>query len=213
MLRRRKLKIADFVSKSYNKGVMEALGDFCSIMCPNPVLPKEPVYGGNNWYYAYGNSSYDEIIADCKLQARLAEGLSNRPFMVIDDGWQINSCSGPWLPNDKYGDMKKVADEFRKADVRPGIWVRFLCDERDEITPDMRINRRRGNKDYLDPSSPAVLSLIEEDIHRIVDTWGFELIKHDYSAIDFFVHGAFRETLSMPAEIYSYRGSYKRRGL
>lgn len=59
-------------------------------LCPEVMrrLPKAPVYGGNNWYYAYGSSSSEEILGDAQRIAELTEGLPNRPFMVIDDGWQ-----------------------------------------------------------------------------------------------------------------------------
>lgn len=40
--------------------------EFCKIMCTDPVLPKHPVYGSNNWYYAYGESSEEEILRDRK---------------------------------------------------------------------------------------------------------------------------------------------------
>ena len=94
----RKLHLATFVFKKYASGdVFSCLADYCKTLCDSPILPKERVYGGNNWYYAYGHSSYGEIISDAKVQAELAEGIENRPFEVIDDCWQINSCRGPWL--------------------------------------------------------------------------------------------------------------------
>jgi len=181
----RELLVGSFMSESYasdRDNSFEAACDFCGKMCPDPVLPTEPVYGGNNWYYAYGHSSYDEIISDASLQAKLAEGLDNPPFMVIDDGWQPNPCAGPWVANEKYGDMKKVADEFKKMGVRPGIWVRFLRDETDAIPAEWRFENRK----YLDPSLPEVIAHIKETVRRIVFDWGYELIKHDFSFYDIF---------------------------
>ncbi len=187
---KRELLVASFVSREYlcaeaacgGDNSFEAACEFCKLLSPNPLLPKEPIYGGNNWYYAYGNSSYEEIISDAALQARLAEGLSNRPFMVIDDGWQPNSCAGPWVANEKYRDMKKVADEFKKMGVRPGIWIRPLRDERDFLPSECRISYNK----MLDPSHPKVKEYLSEVVKRIVDEWGFELIKHDFSAYDCF---------------------------
>jgi len=181
----RELLVGSFMSESYasdRDNSFEAACDFCGKMCPDPVLPTEPVYGGNNWYYAYGHSSYDEIISDASLQAKLAEGLDNPPFMVIDDGWQPNPCAGPWVANEKYGDMKKVADEFKKMGVRPGIWVRFLRVETDAIPAEWRFENRK----YLDPSLPEVIAHIKETVRRIVFDWGYELIKHDFSFYDIF---------------------------
>lgn len=191
----RELEVCTVVTRRYT-GIssFEAACNFCDVMSPAPLLPEKPVYGGNNWYYAYGHSSFDEIVSDAALQAKLAEGLENRPFMVIDDGWQPNSCAGPWVANERYGDMKKVADTFKKMGVRPGIWVRFLRDERPEIPAQWRLNKRNLKEDdprflrdcYLDPSHPDVLNFIADDIHKIVFDWGYELIKHDFSSFDMF---------------------------
>ena len=181
----RKLHLATFVYKKYNTDdVYSCLSDYCKILCDNPVLPKERVYGGNNWYYAYGKSSYGEIVSDAKVQVELANGIENKPFEVIDDCWQINSCEGPWIPNEKFGDMKKLADEIKEIGARPGIWVRFLHNRDTAITDDMRI-LRGGKRQYLDPTHPAVKEYIKSDIERIKN-WGYELIKHDFTTFDLF---------------------------
>ena len=181
----RELLVASVLSESYPSDTdnsFEAACDFCGKMSPNPILPTEPVYGGNNWYYAYGNSSYDEIVSDASLQAKLTAGVENKPFMVIDDGWQPNPCAGPWVANEKYGDMKKVADAFKDMGVRPGIWVRFLRDDTDAIPKEWRFEHSR----YLDPSLPEVIAHIKETVRRIVFDWGYQLIKHDFSSYDIF---------------------------
>ena len=182
----RELLIGSFMCESYpsdRDNSFEAACDFCGKMSPDPLLPTKPVYGGNNWCYAYGKTSYEDILSDASLQAKLAEGLDNPPFMVIDAGWQQKSIAGPWFPNEKYGDMKKVADEFKKMGVRPGIWVRFLCDDTDAIPPQWRFENY-NNK--LDPSHPEVIAHIKETVRRIVFDWGYALIKHDFSANDIF---------------------------
>jgi alpha-galactosidase len=170
---------------------------FCKELCDNPLIPSQPVYGGNNWYYAYGDSSHEEILNDTELIAELSEGLPNRPFMVVDDGWQLphneNFNGGPWTGgNDKFPNMKLLADEIKHRKVRPGIWMRplltieklpFEC-----ILPDSRfINKEVRNKSelYMDPSHPDVLEIIALDMKRI-SSWGYELIKHDFSTYDIF---------------------------
>ncbi len=184
-LKGRKLHLATFVYKKYNSfDVYTCLHDYCKTLCDNPILPKERVYGGNNWYYAYGKSSFEEIVSDAKVQVKLAEGIENRPFEVIDDCWQINSCEGPWIANEKFGDMKKLADEIRKIGARPGIWVRLLHNRDSAITDDMRIFRS-GKIQYLDPTHPVVKEYIKNDIERIKG-WGYELLKHDFTTFDLF---------------------------
>ncbi len=181
----RRLCLATFVAENYADGeVFGNLRDFCGKLCENPLLPKERIYGGNNWYYAYGKSSYGEILSDARLQSELADGIENRPFQVIDDCWQKKSCCGPWLPNKKFGDMKKLADEIKQAGARPGIWVRFLRNKDRSLKRKHRI-RRKGRREYLDPTHPEVQAYIRADIQRI-KSWGYELIKHDFSTADLF---------------------------
>ncbi len=181
----RSVKLAEFVLRRYeNCNAFEALCEYCKTLCSAPLLPKEVIYGGNNWYYAYGKSSREQILSDAAPQAELAAGIDNPPFMVIDDGWQRNRCAGPWLPNEKFGDMASLAEEFKQRGVRPGIWVRPLCSEDPAIPDEMKI-LRGGKREYLDPTHPDVQTLIREDIARI-KVWGFELLKFDFVTVDMF---------------------------
>ena len=181
----RKIRLATFVSASYeNEDVLSCLKDYLKRLCDKPLLPKGRIYGGNNWYYAYGKSSYKQIISDARLQAELAKGIENKPFEVIDDCWQKHKCAGPWLPNRKFRDMERLAREIKETGVRPGIWVRLLRNKDRRIRRDMKI--LRGNKrQYLDPTHPDVQKYIRRDIERIKG-WGFELMKHDFSTADLF---------------------------
>lgn len=182
----RELHAATVVCRSYT-GVtaFEAAKQFCHVMSPTPVLPKQPVYGSNNWYYAYGKSSGVEIRRDAAVVAQLAAGNSNPPFMVIDDGWQPNPCAGPWIANERYGDMAAVAADFKEQGVRPGIWVRPLRDlQAMETHPEWRL--KKGDAlTYLDPSHPEVKMYLRELFGRI-RSWGYELVKHDFTTVDMF---------------------------
>ena len=185
----RELLMGSIVCEQYSGiSAFEAAKQFCKVMSPNPRLPKNPVYGSNNWYYAYGKSSFEDIVADAKIIAELTEGNENRPFMVIDSGWEVNSVAGPWRPNERYGDMKKVSDAFRKLGVRPGIWFRPLHDIEAEKVHVNWLNERAADAEgyrYLDPSHPEVREHIRKNI-RDIKSWGFELIKHDFSTYDSF---------------------------
>lgn len=187
----RELECATIVSKIYRNSAhsFEIARRFCKLMCSNPLLPQKPVYGGNNWYYAYGNSSYIDIMNDAKLQSELSEGLKNRPFMVIDDGWQINRTSGPWEPNEKFIDMQQLASDIKAMNVRPGIWIRYLSNKSEDMPQSMRMRHTDGTVDseLLDPSHPKVLQHVAYETRKIV-SWGYELIKHDYSTFDMFGH-------------------------
>ena len=181
----RTIQLCEFVFRAYDSDdTFACLQDYCKQLCDCPLLPDRMIYGGNNWYYAYGKSDYETIVSDAALQARLAEGLENRPYMVIDDGWQINGCAGPWLPNKKFRDMKALADEIKAMDVLPGIWIRPLFNRDKSIRKDMLL--KRGKKaEYLDPTVPAVQDLLRDDVMRIRD-WGYQLLKYDYTTVDLF---------------------------
>ena len=167
----------------------EALQRFCRILSPAPLLADHVVYGSNNWYYAYGESSHEEIVSDTKLVAELCHGVQNPPYMVIDDGWQPNRTNAPWdIGNEKFPDMASLAKSMRDAGTRPGIWVRYLIDGRDDrrnmgtFPEECYLSRCKAS---LDPSHPLVLDYVKKVTRQLVE-WGYTLIKHDYSCYDLF---------------------------
>ena len=121
----RTLLAAEIIFRAYaDCTAFEAGQRFCRAMCPQPLLPAAPVYGANNWYYAYGISSHQEIIQDAQMAARLCQGNENPPFMVIDDGWSPHPKNGPWdRGNDAFPDMAGLAAAIRAQGARPGIVV------------------------------------------------------------------------------------------
>ncbi len=185
------LDLVDIYFEEYrNISAFSALRDFCRIMSPSPLLADHVVYGSNNWYYAYGNSSHVEIIEDSKFVSKMCEGLSNIPYMVIDDGWQPNSCDAPWdRGNERFPDMAGLAEEMKKIGVRPGIWVRYLINGQNgeprkvDTFPEEWYSMRSDK--VLDPSHPEVLEYVKTTTKRLVD-WGYTLIKHDFSTFDIF---------------------------
>lgn len=179
----REVLIGSLVCHEYKDvSPFEAGKRFCRLLCDKPLAPPEPVYGGNNWYYAYGNSSFSELLCDARYQAKLAGDNKNRPFMVVDDGWEQGSCSGPWEPNEKFGDMAKLAREIKSLGVKPGLWVRYLTDESNTLPDEWRLNNESR---CYDPSRPDVLNYIAETTQKFCG-WGYELIKHDFSTVDLF---------------------------
>lgn len=187
-LKGRVIKLADVIACEMRDCTsFEAMQEFCSQMCEDPILPKYPVYGSNNWYYAYGKSSESEILADCDYILNLTKDIENKPYMVIDDCWQehhrLNEYNGgPWTKgNEKFPDMKALADKLVQKGVRPGIWVRLLLNEDENIKNEWRLS----HNNCIDPTNPEALNYIKEDIKRICN-WGYTLIKHDFSTFDLF---------------------------
>lgn len=163
----------------------EAARAFCRKMCADGVFPKAPVYGSNNWYYAYGISSREDILRDADYLKKLTEGIENRPYLVVDDGWQPKHVpevynGGPWRGgNDAFGDMGALASEIAQRDVIPGIWIRLLLNNEEEIPEEGRLSHNR----CLDPSHPVVREYIRQNVETVC-RWGYRLIKHDFSTYD-----------------------------
>ena len=209
----RKLSAAEIVTtKNENdENVFATVRRFCTLMCDKPKLPQQPVYGINDWYFAYGNNSAELILEHTALLASCVTNTSNKPFSVIDAGWAIKS---PLLPDDccwgddfsrsnaKFGDMQKLSERIKNLGMRPGIWTRPLCarhtDKNNLLAPSIT-NRNDSRMPILDPT-------IEENIERIKNNiktynqWGYELVKHDYTTYDIFGQWGFemKDALTIP---------------
>ncbi len=168
---------------------------FCKMMCEKPRLPKQPVYGINDWYYAYGNNSPKLINEQTALMAELVTDTNNRPFSVIDAGWAKYSPylpgDGGWAddfsePNDKFKDMHLMAGDIVRTGMRPGLWTRALCakynDPSNLLLPQIK-GRNDPRNPVLDPTIPENIERVKNNI-SIYKQWGFELVKHDYSTYD-----------------------------
>jgi alpha-galactosidase len=191
-LGKRELSAAMIVQSSYtNVSSFDAVRQFCRMLCDKPRMPASPVYGGNNWYYAYGKSSADDIRRDSERIASWSPASGhNRPFMVIDDGWQPNATAGSWNRGaPQFPDMAKLSGAMRRIGVRAGIWTRPLFTKED-VPENWRLQSPNARKQWdehrgatLDPTIPAVINRVEEDMRRLAG-WGYELIKHDFSTYD-----------------------------
>lgn len=192
----RTLDAAHIVTRQGAEGEdpFDATHDFCKIMCEKPVLPKFPIYGGNNWYYAYGKCSHDSIVEDSRGMSELAGDAEVRPFMVIDAGWHSNidvwykTEDDPWMDGcDNFPDMAATAAAMKAEGVHPGLWFRPLQTS-NKVPKEwlLKTNRKIGldtNGLVLDPSIPEVLDEIAKYMKRFWD-WGYELVKHDFTSYD-----------------------------
>ena len=197
LLRDRKLTAAEIVTIKSLPGErpFKTLRRFTKVMCDKPRMPAKPVYGINDWYFTYGNNSEKLILQLTEMMAPMADGLSNRPFSVIDAGWFTGSPSSPndtssWgdrmdQPNAKFGDMSRVAEKIKKNGMRPGIWTRPLCgsykDPKSLMLP--LIKGRTENNPILDPSIIENLERIKS-YFKLYNNWGYDLVKFDYTSYD-----------------------------
>jgi alpha-galactosidase len=202
----RTLAVADVVCvDSFKESAFAAIHDLCRAMCANPRLPRQPVYGHNDWYWAYGKNSAASVMLDVQHIVELSPAGDNRPFAVIDDGWQPGrgndkSGAGNWdHGNDNFGDMAALASRMKSAGARPGIWYRPLQAPAD-APPSWRNAR---DKNVLDPTIPDVRQKISTDLARIRG-WGFEMIKHDYSTYDVFGRWGFQMGSALTRDGWSF---------
>ncbi|WP_295670285.1 hypothetical protein [uncultured Mucilaginibacter sp.] len=188
---------------------------FCQMMCEKQRLPKQPVYGINDWYYAYGNNSSSLIKETTALMAELVTDTNNRPFSVIDAGWAVYSPylpgDGGWAddfsrPNDKFKDMQVMAGDIVKLGMRPGLWTRPLCakynDSRSLLAPKIK-GRDDPKNPVLDPTIPENIERVKYNL-SVYRQWGFELVKHDYTTYDIFGRWGVEMTDSMTQPGWSF---------
>lgn len=170
--------------------------EFCRAMCPVSRLPKRPVYGYNDWYCAYGKNTATNFLSDAAFVCSLAAGLENRPYVVMDDGWQPNSPPvvkaykanaaggsgyGPWdRSGEAFGmEMGEFAARVKALGSIPGLWYRPY-----RAWPDSPQELRAAYDPLaFDPTLPHVRESIVEDLKRF-RTWGFGLVKIDYLTKD-----------------------------
>jgi alpha-galactosidase len=167
-----------------------ALTRFCRVLCPKPRLAAAPICGNNNWYYAYGHDfDANAMRRDAAFLASLAGIHPNRPYCVIDAGWTPgSSCpGGPWTAGkpDAFPDMPGLAADMKKIGVRPGIWMRPTALMTVDDPRRLRAGPCTAQEKPLDLTLPENLQLIRDDVAR-VRSWGYELIKHDFSTYDIF---------------------------
>jgi alpha-galactosidase len=187
-LRGRELHACTVVTVEGEAGasVYEVTRQLCGMMCPKPRLPKTPLYGSNDWNYAYGKNTAEGILRDADLIASLAPAGAARPFTVIDDGYQDRS---------RFPDMTKLAADIRRQNVQPGIWVRPLRPEgavnEGLLLPPSRFGGAGHVSPGLDPTISEALELILRPIKE-ARQWGYSLIKHDFSTYELFGRWGFQ---------------------
>lgn len=203
----RRLKAAELVMRQGfpNESAFEATRQFCKLMCDKPRLPAQPIYGINDWYFAYGNNSDEDIIRNCIYFSNMVTSTTNKPYCVIDAGWAKpeNATGGDnsnmiynqrMSDNSRFKDMTKLADRIKLEGFKPGIWIRPLwstAGDPDSLTLSSKSDRsEKTPQRILDPSIPESKERIASYFIKASD-WGYEMIKHDYCTYDLFGYWGF----------------------
>lgn len=175
------------------ESAFEASRTFCKQMCDRPVLPPKPIFGVNNWYWAYGKISHDIIMEETDNLMNMCCDAVNTPYMIIDDGWQKGRYKnrdgrtyngGPWdLTTPHFHSMQETAAAIHEKGANAGIWFRPLLTSV-QVPAEWEGPRQMHMRGILlDPSHPDVLNKISKDV-SMIRNWGYEMIKHDFTTID-----------------------------
>lgn len=158
---------------------------FCRLMCPKSRAPSQPMYGFNDWYNTYGANTATNLLADAafwfgamdRAAAKAGKTVTNRPYVVADDGWQVK---GDWsATNARWGmGMDEFARRVKAMNAKPGLWYRPLY---------------RKGANPMDPTGPDVEERIRRDIARF-RAWGMDLVKIDFLLYDW--NGTFGSELT-----------------
>lgn len=136
--------------------------------------------GSNDWYYAYGKNTAEGILRDADLVRELAPDGPTRPFTIIDDGYQDRQ---------RFPDMEGLAHAIQSKEVSPGVWVRPLraatSTKASYLLPAHRYGHRqeRAGELAFDPTVPEARNAVL-DVVREARSWGFDLIKHDFTTYE-----------------------------
>ena len=144
------------------------------------VTSVDVIYGSNDWYYAYGKNTPGRNSARCRPGKVSRAGNRDKPFTVIDDGYQDRS---------RFPSLQKLATEIRSRQVIPGIWIRPLRAPAKTsstlLLPAARWNGPSSEQAPLayDPTIPDALEAAAAVATEACE-WGFDLIKHDFTTFE-----------------------------
>jgi alpha-galactosidase len=185
----RTLQMATIVTHigAWGESAFTATQRLCRAMTEGTKIPGkrgvtslDVIYGSNDWYYAYGNNTEEGILRDADLMRSLAPATGDKPFTVIDDGYQDRS---------RFPSLQKLATEIRSRQVIPGIWIRPLRAPAKTssalLLPGARWNGPTSEQAPLayDPTIPEALEAAAAVATEACE-WGFDLIKHDFTTFE-----------------------------
>ena len=164
-------------------------GWFAAMDIPAPRA--RPLAGYSSWYNRYEDITEEVILSDLAGCRTL---FSPGDLFQIDDGWE--PAVGDWLEpdGDKFPDgLKPLADEIHASGFLAGLWLApFVCREGSALMaehPDwlLRVNGRPwscgcnwGGFYSLDIDNPEVTDYLRRVFDRVLNEWGFDLVKLDF---------------------------------
>ncbi len=155
-----------------------------------PLTDKKQ-FGYSSWYNRYQDIN-DATITDDLVGAKTL--LKEGDLFQIDDGWE--TAVGDWLVPDakKFPNgLKTAADAIHEAGFRAGLWLApFVCQKGSKLMaehPDWLLTHdgkpwsdgsNWGGFYSLDIDNPEVVAYVEKVLDRVLNEWGFDLVKLDF---------------------------------
>jgi alpha-galactosidase len=150
-----------------------------------------PIAGYSSWYNRYENITEENIQSDLTGCRGV---LKHGDLFQIDDGWE--PAVGDWLEADPVkfpGGMTPLAEKIHEKGYLAGLWLApFVCQKDSALMkehPDWllqvdgepwRAGSNWGGFYALDIDHPGVRDYLRQVFDRVLNQWGFELVKLDF---------------------------------
>lgn len=147
--------------------------------------------GYSSWYNRYQNIDEKSIMGDLR---GCAEHMKRGDLFQIDDGWE--TAVGDWLRPDEEkfpGGLEPIVSDIHERGFLAGLWLApFVCQKNSRIFrehPDWLLTHEGkpwycgsnwGGFYALDIDNPGFLRYLEDVFDRVLNVWGFELVKLDF---------------------------------
>lgn len=168
----------------------EVFDGWFETMGVKPLTDKK-MFGYSSWYNRYQDIN-DATITDDLVGAKTL--LRPGDLFQIDDGWE--TAVGDWLVPDAHkfpNGLKNAANAIHEAGFRAGLWLApFVCQKGSKIMeehPDWLLKHdgkpwangsNWGGFYSLDIDNPEVVAYVEKFLDRVLNEWGFDLVKLDF---------------------------------
>lgn len=152
---------------------------------------QKPIVGYTSWYNLYQKIDEKSICTDL---AGCVEQLQKGDLFQIDDGWE--PAVGDWLDWDRRkfpSGMKSLVQTIHQQGLMAGLWLApFVCQKGSKIYKEHKdwLLKIKGKPWYcgcnwggfyaLDIDNPQVVDYLERCFDRILNDWGFDLVKLDF---------------------------------